>query len=70
MKGRAPNTEVTNHIRKSDIVGNCGTHVGDLYRCRNAKFKWSRFHKTLFMAIHSMTIFKRDIRNGINSKSK
>lgn len=69
VKGRPANTQVTNHVRKADIVGNIGKHVGDTYRYRNAKFKWSRVHKTIFIANHSMKIFKRDIRKrGIKAK--
>lgn len=70
VKGRKANAQVTNHVRRADIVGNFGKHVGDTYRYRNAKFKWRRVHKAIFVANHSMKIFKRDIRKrGIKAKN-
>lgn len=68
LKGAHPTRNLTNHSRKSDLVGNFGKHVGTLYHYKNAKFKWEKLHKAIFIQNHSMTEFRRDIKKGAKGK--
>jgi len=56
---------ILNHIRKHDLAGTFGEHIGQVVEYEDVPFELMNLKEPFLVRNHSMTVFKKDLAGGL-----